>query len=52
MRAALPLGKSAYGMHWFMDAEVDYLQLMARSARAANGFDNDDVVFRVGLSFR
>jgi hypothetical protein len=52
VRAALPLGRSAYGMSWSIDAEVDYVNLMARSARAANGFDDSDVVFRIGLAFR
>jgi hypothetical protein len=52
VRAALPLGRTAYGMTWSLDAEVDYVRVMANSARAANGFDNGDVVFRVGLSFR
>jgi hypothetical protein len=52
VRAALPLGRSAFGMNWSVDAEVDYISLMARSARAANGFDRDDVVFRLGLAFR
>jgi hypothetical protein len=52
LRAAMPLGRTAYGLRWFLDAEVDYLQLMAKSVRAANGFDDSDAVFRVGLSFR
>jgi hypothetical protein len=52
VRAALPLGRSVFGMSWSLDGEVDYVRLMARSARAANGFDRDDVVFRIGLAFR
>jgi hypothetical protein len=52
VRAALPLGRSVYGMSWSVDAEVDYIRLMARSTRAANGFDRDDVVFRIGFAFR
>ena len=52
VRAALPLGKSVYGPRWSLDAEVDYIRLLADSAEAANGHDADDVVFRVGFSFR
>jgi hypothetical protein len=52
VRAALPLGRSALGLQWSLDAEVDYVSLMARSAREANGFDDSDVVFRIGLAFR
>jgi hypothetical protein len=52
VRAALPLGRSVFGLSWSLDAEVDYVNLMARSARAANGFDDSDIVFRIGLAFR
>ena len=53
VRAALPLGgRSALGLAWSLDAEVNYVNLMARSAREANGFDDSDVVFRIGLTFR
>ena len=52
VRCALPLGKWVYGGRWMLDAEVDYIRLLADSAEAANGHDNDDFVFRLGLSFR
>jgi hypothetical protein len=52
VRVALPLGRGAYGMRWSLDAEVDYVRLLADSAEAANGNDNDDIVFRLGLAFR
>jgi len=52
VRAAVPLGRSAFGMNWSVDAEVDYIRLMAFSVREANGFDPDDVVFRIGIAFR
>ena len=52
VRVALPLGRTGYGMRWTLDAEVDYVRLLADSAEAANGHDADDVVLRLGLSFR
>jgi hypothetical protein len=52
VRVALPLGNALYGVRWALDAEVGYIRLMAKSARAANGFDSDDFVFRIGLAFR
>jgi hypothetical protein len=52
VRCGLPLGRWVYGGRWWVDAEVDYIRLLADSAEAANGHDGDDVVFRLGLSFR
>jgi hypothetical protein len=52
VRCALPLGRSAYGGRWSVEAELDYVRLLADSAEAANGHDSDDVVFRLGLAFR
>jgi len=52
IRCVLPLGKTGYGGWWSLDAEVDYVKLIADSAEAANGHDGDDIVFRVGLAFR
>jgi hypothetical protein len=52
VRAAMPLGRGVFGVQWSVDAEVDYIRLMARSARAANGFDDDDIFFRIGFAFR
>lgn len=52
IKASIPLPRSGYAMRWTLDAEVDYVRLLADSAEAANGNDADDVVFRLGLSFR
>lgn len=35
-----------------LEAEVDYIRLMADSVERANGGDRDDITFRVGLAFR
>ena len=52
VKAGVPLGAGGYNVRWALEAELDYVRLLADSAQNANEGDPDDFVFRVGLKFR
>ena len=51
VKCGLPLPRTGYGVRWGLEAELDYLRLLADSTENANGGDNDDFTFRIGLKF-
>jgi hypothetical protein len=52
VKAGVPLPRTGYNIRWSLEAEVDYLSLLADSVENANGGDSNDVVLRVGIKFR
>ena len=51
VKCGVPLPRTGYGMRWALEAELDYLRLLADSVENANGGDSDDFVFRIGFKF-
>lgn len=51
IKAGLDLPGSFFGSPWRMEAELDYIKLIADSAEKANGNDGDDILFRLGFTF-
>jgi len=52
IKASCPFPGQRRSSNCRLEAEVDYIRLMADSVERANGGDNDDVTLRVGLTFR
>jgi hypothetical protein len=51
VKAAFDLPRANDAPRWRVEAEIDYIRLMADSVERANGGDHDDVFFRIGLKF-
>ena len=51
VKCGVPMPRTGYGLHWALEAELDYLRLLADSTENANGGDSDDFVFRIGFKF-
>jgi hypothetical protein len=51
IKAGIDLPSSRNGPQCRIEAEVDFIRLMADSVEHANGGDSDDVILRVGVKF-
>jgi hypothetical protein len=51
VKAGCDLPNTSDSQKWRVEAEVNYLRLLADSVENANGGDSDDIVFRIGLTF-
>lgn len=51
VKATFDLPNAADALDWQLEAEVNYIRLLADSVERANGGDSDDVMVRVGVTF-